>query len=521
MDKVSNDNLAFKAADNARKVSLIQIVAILLGFFSSWVAFHYREQPLLEAYGFRQTQTALSAFWLKDNFKLAYETPVGGYPWSIPFEFPLYQWIVAKISNVVGSSLDSTGRIVSFAFLISCLWPIAKLSKLFSLDKDSFWIFACLFLSSPLYIFWGRAFMMETTALFFSLAFIPYSIQLQRNPQNLTSALFAGSFLAIGLLQKITTGLPILAVMGTCYLIAQFSRDNIGRPRLKTFICFLAAYAAPFLIAIIWSYFTDEIKKNNALGAQLTSSALIGWNFGTVSQRLSLEFWAEVIWNRMFASTAGGLLGLALLMYSMCQAPYMYIRRVTTTAALLFLLPFSIFTNLHKVHDYYQVSAGIFLVGGLAIAINLLNHGKGNYLSPTLITILIAISNLIHLHNGYWKNLNQHFDESNNRTLAIAEIIRDNTPENSAFVAFGYDWNSELAYYSQRKSFTVPEFFSEYQNALDNPQAFLGSVPLAAIVICPSTKMLSEAEIEQRMHDDPLLIQVDIFDCKVLIRATS
>jgi hypothetical protein len=45
-------------------------------------------QPLLDPFSFRQTQTALTTYWLVRGGPIfAYETPMGGYPWSIPFEF--------------------------------------------------------------------------------------------------------------------------------------------------------------------------------------------------------------------------------------------------------------------------------------------------------------------------------------------------------------------------------------------------------------------------------------------------
>jgi hypothetical protein len=63
--------------------------AIALGFFIG-LSLLYSTQPPLENHSFRQTQTALTAWWfVRDGFSFAYLTPVGGPPWSIPFEFPL------------------------------------------------------------------------------------------------------------------------------------------------------------------------------------------------------------------------------------------------------------------------------------------------------------------------------------------------------------------------------------------------------------------------------------------------
>jgi hypothetical protein len=64
----------------------------------------------------QQTQTALTAFWhLRGSPILAYETPVVGYPWSIPFEFPTFQILAAGLS-LTGLSRSQTchaGRLLS------------------------------------------------------------------------------------------------------------------------------------------------------------------------------------------------------------------------------------------------------------------------------------------------------------------------------------------------------------------------------------------------------------------------
>src|SRR5262249_7120126 len=122
-------------------------------------------QPLLDQYQFRQTQTALTSYWLMRGGPIfAYETPVLGFPWSIPFEFPVYQIIVALLSQT-GVPLDAAGRIVSFVFFVGCLWPMRVLFRALQFDDVAFPCAAVLFLLSPLYLYWGRTFMVETCAL--------------------------------------------------------------------------------------------------------------------------------------------------------------------------------------------------------------------------------------------------------------------------------------------------------------------------------------------------------------------
>src|SRR5262249_2211704 len=63
-------------------------------------------KPILDQYLSRQTQTALTSYWLMQGGPIfAYETPVVGFPWSIPYEFPVYQ-IIAAILSAAGIPLD-------------------------------------------------------------------------------------------------------------------------------------------------------------------------------------------------------------------------------------------------------------------------------------------------------------------------------------------------------------------------------------------------------------------------------
>ena len=96
---------------------------LALAVFAACLGFHFRgalvgwQSRNLPGVEYRQAQTAISAFYInqEDNFSLAYPTPVLGKPWSIPLEFPLYQWTVVSVSRVTGLSLTKAGRAVSLA----------------------------------------------------------------------------------------------------------------------------------------------------------------------------------------------------------------------------------------------------------------------------------------------------------------------------------------------------------------------------------------------------------------------
>ena len=100
------------------------ILAIIAAIVATYVAVFYVKQPLLELEPFRQNWTALTTYWMiQEGWRLDYQTPILGYPWAIPLEFPIYESIVALVAWMGGFPLDPVGRIVSFCFLLACAWP--------------------------------------------------------------------------------------------------------------------------------------------------------------------------------------------------------------------------------------------------------------------------------------------------------------------------------------------------------------------------------------------------------------
>jgi hypothetical protein len=94
-------------------------------------------KPLLDMHSFRQTQTAMSAFYMAEDARMFFDyiTPVLGKPWQIPMEVPIYQWIVARWHNVSGMGLDQGGKLISIVFWLACLWLIWRLLGLLGFSR--------------------------------------------------------------------------------------------------------------------------------------------------------------------------------------------------------------------------------------------------------------------------------------------------------------------------------------------------------------------------------------------------
>lgn len=153
------------AAERGRLAAVLVAVAcfcfFLFGASRGW------SHNLSDRHGFRQTQTAISAYYmLQGPWSLAYETPVAGPPWSIPFEFPLYQWVVAATVLVSHLPLNQAGRLVSIVFFLLTLWPLSSILRRMNLTPAHRFLIGALILASPFYVFWSRTFMIESAALF-------------------------------------------------------------------------------------------------------------------------------------------------------------------------------------------------------------------------------------------------------------------------------------------------------------------------------------------------------------------
>ena len=135
------------------------------------------KHSLSDFHGFRQSQVAISIYYLlKDGFTLNYQTPVLGAPWSIPLEFPTYQFLVASLVKIFGFQIETTGRFVSLVFFYLCITTVLLILKELGIEHNKRLLSASLILISPVYIFWSRTTLIESTALALSLLYIYFLI---------------------------------------------------------------------------------------------------------------------------------------------------------------------------------------------------------------------------------------------------------------------------------------------------------------------------------------------------------
>ncbi|MEP3477397.1 MAG: hypothetical protein ABJN57_14340 [Hyphomicrobiales bacterium] len=460
-----------------------------------FVLFKGLSNPLADLHSFRQTQTALSAYWILHGADfLNYETPVLGTPWAIPFEFPFYHWHTVLLASF-GIPLDAAGRLISFVYFSACIGPIYIIYKRLGLSNTTYLITCILYLSSPIYIYWGRTFMIETTALFYGLLWLALFIESFHSSKWY---LFWGTLLAgtLGVLTKSTT-FPAFAFLGGLYFLYQLYSNWQQDKKLYSLLNFQWAVrvlllTVPFIPGILWVIHSDALKLLNPLGEYLTSSSLSKWNFGTLEQKLSYKLWWETIWNRVLPDTLGViiylLIGFVVFLLFSCRFRVKVFSLFSKGEKLLilitlfaFFLPLLIFTNLHVVHNYYQVANAIFIIISLSIALGALEE-KINTNYVVVFVILVSLSQTFYFYKKYYNQVNR----TDTNLLRVSKELKKVTPRDSGVLVVGIDWTSFVAYYSERKTLTVPNWIPKHilDQVVENPQKFLGKHKLAAIVIC-------------------------------------
>ena len=496
-----------------RVVALLALAAAFgFSLYVLWVGWH---QPIIEMHGFRQTQTALTVYWLMQGGDwLAYETPVLGSPWAIPMEFPLYQWLVALIASLTSVGIDQVGRAVNYVFFLLCLWPMQAIFRQLRLSSETFVVAAALTLMAPIYLFWSRTVMIESMALFFSLGFVAFYLR-WLDFGGIRDAFGALLFAVVAMLVKVTTAIPygiLAAILSILPAITWIRSKQWKTLAIRGSAALLVAGFALFFL-VSWVAYSDAIKAQNPIGVTLTSDALSAWNFGTFEQRTGEKLWTQTIRYRAVPEAVGSVvvLWVALILTAILS------RRAALAAwlsGLAWLSAFLIFTNLHIVHNYYQYANAILLVTVVAIVIADLARLKPFAATATLALVLTL--QWMTFHKIYEPFLKRNLE--NEKTLRIADSIRRETSPDTAIVVFGYDWSSEIAYYSQRKSLTLPGWVSPgvISAFMSSPQHAVEPLALSAVVYCRASNPLPFQEMVNAVLSQFDVSRVEtVDDCEI------
>lgn len=437
-----------KALDSKLALPLLALVAVIVRMPKLF-------SGLNEEYAFRQTQTAFVARnFLEGGIDLFTTTlPVFGKDSQVPFEFPLFQALVALVSPSV-TFVEPIGRGLSLCFFIaSGLIVVSLIRRL--LNNVSASLFFAWYLFSPFSLEWGSAFLIENLAVFLgvSSAYIFYR-SINQNKYTLVpiaSLLMAGSFLV-----KSTTA-PVYCLLALALVAPNLSNSwRLESKDILKVLVTLAAFSIPGLAAAyVWTRFSDHIKSQSFFTEKLTSSALTSWNFGTLEQRLQPETYLPIL-NRVFQEIlgpSGVVLLLAGLFISLKQKRIEIPLLVITAAC----GPF-IFLNLYYVHTYYLSAIYPILIFAITFAITMVSQHarKANKFAVTsgaLIVAQIISYPLMPLARNDVRLLTASVEAPE-----VSQSLEKNSNKTDTIVLIKCDWDPTYLYYAKREGLMLPEW---------------------------------------------------------------
>jgi len=257
--------------------------------------------------------------------------------------------------------------------------------------------------------------------------------------------------LGLGNLVKVTTVAPVLVVVvlfGVASAWREIRTGNASRGPAR-WIGPASVVVSTLVLQSLWVWYSDSLKADVPFAREfLTSGATTRWYFGTWEQRVSREFWYEVLWRRTGSETFGNrhvwLVFLPLAAMASARA-----RKLIALGLALSLFGMITFVNVHVAHNYYQYATCGFTVVALGLGVADLLASSRPWRPFLGLVILLAVIGT--MTAGFFIHLYPWMATPSPRTTGLAHAIgRLVPPEGTAIVA-GQDWSPLTAFLSQRK----------------------------------------------------------------------
>jgi len=460
--------------DTGRVKQLLRNHWVLLLLFAVAMALCWGtlDMPLLERHGFRQTQTAITVqTFINEGISLFhYQTPVLGYPYTAPFEFPIFQLSAYAMHRLIGGNLDVSMRLASLAWFFLSALLLDQIGRLWFRDSRVRYCILGFYLLNPFSLFWSRTSMIDFCSVALSLAFLLASMRWLRlgGWRDWLLGIVLGS---LAYLAKATSVLPAVFVLaGYWYARLNEKTKEAAVPSSGIFLDFrslktdrkhlmlLAVLVAlPLLVGYLWVIHTDAVKL--ASGQKwLTSASLKTWNFGTWDQKTNLANWG-IVFSHVTSHATPWALTLLLMIPVVGSSS---LKAEETSAARLCLLAalatqFTYF-NLYFVHDYYAIA----LMPYVAVACGVGAMAIVRYISSVRITfvrfsllgaLLIIVGISLWGTTDYLKLLygKERLTYGTHPVVQLGRFLERMTKETDTIIVTDNDWSSDLLYYAKRK----------------------------------------------------------------------
>ena len=418
--------------------------------YSSHIGVGWNESVGVGPHHDRQAQTVLSAYYMTQGSDwILYETPLLGPPWTIPLEFPIYQWAVAATTLSTGYPLDQAARLVGVAAFLASLVFFWKILGLWKITQSERVLPLALMLSAPLYRFWPRSGMIESTALLLCLAYVYFGIKAVRRPSWI-ALFFAAAIGAAAMATKATTFVAFNLGIALLIAVHWWTADNhkFGVEQLRRY-ALLALFLAviPVVATMLWLNAADEAKGASPLSEFLMASNMNVWNYGTYDDRFSVEKWQTIL-GRTLTESIGSVQVFLFAMVVSFFAPRFLAASVCLT--LLGLTAPFMFPKLHFIHLYYPYANGIFFI--TAFGLILIGLFRKKRVWSVLMAVGLLITSIYQTQENYREGLgrSQRFQSQPIEELSQFFTARENKDE--VLLIWGDDYSSAVPYATKRRA---------------------------------------------------------------------
>ena len=414
--------------------------------------------PLVDSHQVRQAQTAMMARNLYEDNMNIFRTRLdffGNVPGYIIMEFPLMHGITALLYYLFGVH-EVIGRLVSVVFSVGAMLLMYSLARQFLSVADAFAALV-LYAFSPMNIFFSRAFMPESSMMFFMVGSIYFFLK-WLGKQTLTLYLTAVLFAAFACLTK-----PTAAVIFAPIVTAWFLKHRWNLLRRFDFWLYMFLTMMPGILWAVYAYYFNKMNPCDNLGFGSNWIQLITTR-GFVNLWLEPRFYTFVGGSIiLLLLTPLGFIGTAIGVLCAGRGDRRKILYLWLGAIIVY---FYVFAGANSGHIYYHLPllpvAAIFF--GFTVEWLLSKHKLIKKMFKRKLSVWLWIAFVLLVLTGYGIGYFKYFKYMySNRmpyVLEISEIIKKHTPENRFIIDNGSGLlTGVLSYYSHSRAqyFTVSD----------------------------------------------------------------
>jgi 4-amino-4-deoxy-L-arabinose transferase-like glycosyltransferase len=422
----------------------IVVAMLLIGLL---VRLPHLNGPLLAISSFRQTETAYPAliYHQQGINLLAPQLPVFGQPWQVPFEFPLFQAMGAVIMNL-GGAPDWSMRVSSVICFMATAVAIWGLVRHLS-TRTAAALALLVFLVAPFDIWWSRASMIEYMATAFSVGYV-WAGMIWIDTRQRRFAALAVILGTLAMLVKVTSAVfwivPLFLYWGA---VARPPWRDWLRERLRTSA---VLFAVPLVACVLWTHHADDVKAASPATSWLTSEALVGFNFGSIGQRLDFRQWGKILHPLDTLVTGMPFWILAVV----CVIAIMRERRAVWVGIILAgVLPVLTFVNLYAVQSYYlaAVTPAAAAVIGYALDAVIRRWRSVPLRAATMAVIVAWLGATLYMQRDFLASSYTTPTPDSAHVLPQAREIDAGTRSGDLIVFDGLQWSPAVPYYARRR----------------------------------------------------------------------